>query len=77
MINTISFLIFQAGLRTLHDMGPQIKRAISGNLEGMDENELFEQEEPNHRVSVLRHCVDEGKMLRGLQLPAARLHRTH
>ncbi|XP_071818049.1 voltage-dependent L-type calcium channel subunit alpha-1D-like isoform X4 [Apostichopus japonicus] len=41
----------QAGLRTLHDMGPQIKRAISGNLEGMDENELFEQEEPNHRRS--------------------------
>ncbi|KAJ8047198.1 Voltage-dependent L-type calcium channel subunit alpha-1C [Holothuria leucospilota] len=48
---TTSSFALQAGLRTLHDMGPQIKRAISGNLEGMDENEMFDQEEPNHRRS--------------------------
>ncbi|XP_041459338.1 voltage-dependent L-type calcium channel subunit alpha-1D-like isoform X6 [Lytechinus variegatus] len=46
-----STFALQAGLRTLHEIGPQIKRAISGNLEGMDENEQFEHEEPNHRRS--------------------------
>jgi voltage-dependent calcium channel L type alpha-1D len=36
----------QAGLRTLHDAGPELKRAISGNLEElMDDNP-----EPMHRV---------------------------
>lgn len=47
----------QAGLRTLHEIGPQIKRAISGNLEGMDENEQFEHDEPNHRVSSHQRLV--------------------
>ena len=38
----------QAGLRTLHDAGPELKRAISGNLEElMDDNP-----EPMHRVSI-------------------------
>eukprot|EP00057_Strongylocentrotus_purpuratus_P015657 XP_011670131.1 PREDICTED: voltage dependent calcium channel L-type isoform X4 [Strongylocentrotus purpuratus] len=46
-----STFALQAGLRTLHEIGPQIKRAISGNLEGMDENEQFEHDEPNHRRS--------------------------
>ncbi|KAG1650399.1 Voltage-dependent calcium channel type D subunit alpha-1 [Nymphon striatum] len=38
----------QAGLRTLHDIGPNIKRAISGNL---DEDEFFLDREapPSHR----------------------------
>jgi len=38
----------QAGLRAVHDLGPEIRRAISGNLED-DFN--FESEEPTHRVS--------------------------
>ncbi|XP_003380707.1 voltage gated calcium channel IQ domain protein [Trichinella spiralis] len=37
----------QAGLRTLHEIGPEIKRAISGNLE-TDWSKEFE--EPQHRV---------------------------
>jgi len=40
----------QAGLRAVHDLGPEIRRAISGNLE---EEELVERrgsEEPMHRV---------------------------
>lgn len=36
----------QAGLRTLHDAGPELKRAISGNLDEMMENDP----EPMHRV---------------------------
>lgn len=42
--NTITL---QAGLRQLHEAGPQLKRAISGNLE-----ELEEEPEPMHRVST-------------------------
>ena len=51
-----SFL-YKAGLRTLHELGPQIKRAISGNLEdmeeGVDEGEPADIDEPSHRVSLL------------------------
>ena len=36
----------QAGLRTLHDAGPELKRAISGNLDEMMEMDP----EPMHRV---------------------------
>ncbi|RCN34172.1 hypothetical protein ANCCAN_19992 [Ancylostoma caninum] len=36
----------KAGLRTLHEIGPELKRAISGNLE-TDFN--FEDPEPQHR----------------------------
>lgn len=42
--NTVTL---QAGLRTLHEAGPELKRAISGNLD-----ELIEEPEPMHRVSV-------------------------
>ncbi|CDW52516.1 voltage dependent calcium channel type D subunit [Trichuris trichiura] len=42
----------QAGLRTLHEIGPEIKRAISGNLE-TDWSKEFE--EPQHRVYT--HCA--------------------
>lgn len=38
----------QAGLRTLHEAGPELKRAISGNLD-----ELMEEPEPMHRVCQL------------------------
>ncbi|XP_071784403.1 voltage-dependent L-type calcium channel subunit alpha-1D-like isoform X3 [Asterias amurensis] len=43
----------QAGLRTLQEIGPQIKRAISGNLEEMDDevSEAVELDEPSHRRS--------------------------
>jgi hypothetical protein len=37
----------QAGLRTLQDIGPSLKRAISGNL---DADWVPEFEEPTHRV---------------------------
>ena len=43
----------QAGLRTLHDLGPEIRRAISGTL---DDEEAFRkmfsdyEDEPQHRV---------------------------
>ena len=41
----------QAGLRAVHDLGPEMRRAISGNLE--DENDLIwkQWDEPQHRVS--------------------------
>lgn len=37
----------QAGLRTLHEAGPELKRAISGNLDEV----IAETVEPMHRVS--------------------------
>lgn len=40
-------MTLQAGLRTLHEAGPELKRAISGNLE-----ELMEEPEPMHRVRM-------------------------
>lgn len=42
-----------AGLRTLHDLGPEIRRAISGSLEDDEAfKEMFEDEdEPQHRVN--------------------------
>lgn len=39
-------MTLQAGLRTLHEAGPELKRAISGTLD-----ELMEEPEPMHRVS--------------------------
>lgn len=42
----------QAGLRAVHDLGPEIRRAISGNL---DDDFNFEDEEPTHRVSHEYH----------------------
>jgi len=50
--------MFQAGLRAVHDLGPEIRRAISGNLE--EEEEVVEQgesEEPMHRVNVCYPCL--------------------
>jgi voltage-dependent calcium channel L type alpha-1D len=41
-----------AGLRTLHDLGPEIRRAISGTLEEEDtfKGMFDEDDEPQHRV---------------------------
>ena len=41
----------QAGLRAVHDLGPEIRRAISGNL---DDEEIPDKdvEEPMHRVNL-------------------------
>lgn len=39
-------ILSQAGLRTLHEAGPELKRAISGNLEEL----LDDNPEPMHRV---------------------------
>ena len=41
--NTVTL---QAGLRTLHEAGPELKRAISGNLEELSDD----NPEPMHRV---------------------------
>lgn len=42
--NTVTL---QAGLRTLHEAGPELKRAISGNLDDLSDD----NPEPMHRVS--------------------------
>uniref|UniRef100_A0A182SPT2 Ca_chan_IQ domain-containing protein n=1 Tax=Anopheles maculatus TaxID=74869 RepID=A0A182SPT2_9DIPT len=39
-------MTLQAGLRTLHEAGPELKRAISGNLEEIGDD----NPEPSHRV---------------------------
>ncbi|EFO85313.1 hypothetical protein CRE_21068 [Caenorhabditis remanei] len=44
-------MALQAGLRTLHEIGPELKRAISGNLE-TDFN--FDEPEPQHRYPILQ-----------------------
>lgn len=41
-------MTLQAGLRTLHEAGPELKRAISGNLDEM----VGEVVEPMHRVCI-------------------------
>lgn len=43
-------MALQAGLRTLHEIGPELKRAISGNL---DTDFALDGEEPQHRVSII------------------------
>jgi len=43
--------MLQAGLRAVHDLGPEIRRAVSGNLE--DEENEPPTEEPMHRASIL------------------------
>jgi voltage-dependent calcium channel L type alpha-1D len=45
--NTVTL---QAGLRTLHEAGPELKRAISGNLDELSDD----NPEPMHRVSLRR-----------------------
>ncbi|CAD5219442.1 unnamed protein product [Bursaphelenchus okinawaensis] len=45
-VQSTQAMALQAGLRTLHEIGPELKRAISGNLETDFVNEL---EEPQHR----------------------------
>lgn len=42
-------MTLQAGLRTLHEAGPELKRAISGNLDEV----VAETVEPMHRVNNL------------------------
>ena len=42
--------VFQAGLRAVHDLGPEIRRAISGNLGEEEFPEDKDVEEPMHRV---------------------------
>ncbi|CAF4795931.1 unnamed protein product, partial [Rotaria sp. Silwood1] len=40
----------QAGLRQLHDLGPEIRRAISGDLDDEETfNKFWREEEPQHR----------------------------
>lgn len=44
-------MTLQAGLRTLHEAGPELKRAISGNLDDI----AGECDVPMHRVSENKH----------------------
>ncbi|KRY20599.1 Voltage-dependent calcium channel type D subunit alpha-1 [Trichinella patagoniensis] len=53
----------QAGLRTLHEIGPEIKRAISGNLE-TDWSKEFE--EPQHRVGKKKTSSNRIKFSAGI-----------
>ena len=47
-----------AGLRTLHDLGPEIRRAISGTLDDEEAfKPMFEDEEPTHRVREEKNCI--------------------
>lgn len=51
----LTLLLIQAGLRTLHDIGPEIRRAISCDLqqEGLvDGNE--DEDEEIYRVKILK-----------------------
>lgn len=43
---------FQAGLRTLHGLGPQLRRAISGQL-GEDDDDLFLKEDASQKAQVI------------------------
>ena len=45
-----------AGLRTLHDLGPEIRRAISGTLDDEEQfrTMFYEEEEPTHRVILFK-----------------------
>ena len=45
------FFASQAGLRTLHGLGPQLRRAISGQL-GSDDDELFLKEDASQKAQV-------------------------
>ncbi len=51
MLTVSAPVLLQAGLRAVHDLGPEIRRAISGNLE---EEDLPDKdiEEPMHRVGA-------------------------
>ncbi|PFX17210.1 Voltage-dependent calcium channel type D subunit alpha-1 [Stylophora pistillata] len=44
-----STMALQAGLRTLHGLGPQLRRAISGQL-GSDDDELFLKEDDSQKA---------------------------
>ena len=47
----LSFFSSKAGLRTLHGLGPQLRRAISGQL-GSDDDELFLKEDASQKAQV-------------------------
>ena len=51
--------VLQAGLRAVHDLGPEIRRAISGNLEDDAFPVTKETEEPIHRVNHLSKCINK------------------
>ena len=48
---SLSISASQAGLRTLHGLGPQLRRAISGQL-GSDDDELFLKEDASQKAQV-------------------------
>lgn len=50
-------MFYQAGLRTLQDAGPELTRAVSGNLAPDDNNAAKSEVEPDHRVN---HCLHAG-----------------
>jgi hypothetical protein len=50
-----------AGLRTLHDLGPEIRRAISGSLEDEDAFKAMFEEEDRHAYEVYEGPHSVGK----------------
>lgn len=67
--NTVTL---QAGLRTLHEAGPELKRAISGNLD-----ELMEEPEPMHRVRIRAGFFFSNKIYHWFTSPPSLLQRNH
>ena len=51
--------MFQAGLRTLHDIGPEIRRAISGDLNDGDRPDSIQDgEDELYRVGFAQNiCI--------------------
>ncbi|GFV88083.1 voltage-dependent calcium channel type D subunit alpha-1 [Trichonephila clavipes] len=49
----------QAGLRTLHELGPEIRRAISGSLE-VEETETVESEPAHRALTIIKYWESKG-----------------
>ena len=47
----LSICVSQAGVRTLHGLGPQLRRAISDQLRS-DDDELFLKEDASQKAQV-------------------------
>ena len=74
---TISYFPSQAGLRTLHEAGPEVRRAISGVLDELTDVELETNTRRNLPFfgSVLQTLKQKGSVrgLRISQVPHARM----
>ncbi|XP_072155545.1 muscle calcium channel subunit alpha-1 isoform X4 [Bemisia tabaci] len=77
--NTVTL---QAGLRTLHDAGPELKRAISGNLEELIDDNPEPMHRRNHSLfgsvwSSMRRHQGSFNRARSLRLNASQIKMNH